>query len=204
MAFEEYLKEKESFIFELDEVIYPQKDYLLQVYYLFAQFMEYAEQINATNLLRSMQELYHSDGPDDIFEKTADKFSIPEKYKVNFDLLFISARLPLKLLLFNEVLSFMQAIVVERKQIFLLIDGDPGMQLNKIKQMEWNGLEQYLTVYFTEETAPKPSVQSLRYIIAKHNLDAKNILMIGKSEIDKVCAEQAGVDFLQIEKLLLP
>ena len=34
---------KKAFIFELDNVLYPEKDYLLQVYYLFASFLEYTE-----------------------------------------------------------------------------------------------------------------------------------------------------------------
>lgn len=204
MAFEQYLKENQAFVFELDDVIYPQKDYLLQVYYLFAQFIEYAEQISAAEVVKTMQDIYLSEGADGIFEKTAAKFHIPEKYKVNFELLFLSARLPLKLLIFNEVLSLLQAIVVERKQIFLLIDGDPGMQLNKIKQIEWNGLEQYLTVYFTAETSPKPSNESLAQILEKHNLDKEKLLMVGKNKKDELCAAASGVDFLQVDKLLLP
>ena len=34
---------KKAFVFELDNVLYPEKDYLLQVYYLFASFLEYSE-----------------------------------------------------------------------------------------------------------------------------------------------------------------
>lgn len=203
MGFNEYIKDKESFIFELDDVIYPTKDYLLQVYYLFAQFVEYAEQINASEIVEGMQKIYARDGNEGIFEKTATQFNIPEKYKVNFDLLFLSARLPLKLLMFNEVLAFMQEIVLERKKIFLLIDGDPAMQLNKIKQIEWNGLAQYLTVYFTAEIAPKPSVLALQQLIEEHSLHKKTMLMIGENEIDMTCAAEAGVDFLQVHKLLL-
>ncbi|WP_316789863.1 HAD hydrolase-like protein [Pedobacter frigoris] len=204
MAFEQYLKEKNAFVFELDDVIYPHKDYLLQVYYLFGQFIEYAEQINATEIVAGMQDIYNAEGAENIFEKAAAKFGIPEKYKVNFDLLFLSARLPLKLLIFNEVLSLLQAIVVERKQIFLLIDGDPGMQLNKIKQIEWNGLEKYLIVYFTAETSPKPSNESLMQILEKHNLERDKMLMIGKNENDELCANNSGIQFLQVDKLLLP
>lgn len=40
----ELVKDKQIVIFELDNVLYPEKDYLLQVYYLFAQFIEYSEQ----------------------------------------------------------------------------------------------------------------------------------------------------------------
>src|SRR5690349_14130267 len=116
MTSEKYLQEKQFFIFELDNVIYPEKDYLLQVYYLFAQFIEYGEQLNSADILKYMQETYLGDGEKDIFAKTAAKFSIPDKYRVNFDMLLNSVRLPLKLLIYDELLKFLQAIVLERKQ----------------------------------------------------------------------------------------
>lgn len=202
MTISHYLKEKQGFIFELDDVLYPRKDYLLQVYYLFAQFIEYGEQISATEILDAMRNYYSESGEEGIFAYTCEKFDIPEKYRMNFDLLLLGAKLPLKLLLFNEILPFLQAIVLERKQIFLLTDGDPAMQLNKIKQLEWNGLEQYLTVYFTAETAPKPAIQSLEYLLEKHGLVRRDVLFVGRNQVDEQFARNAEIDFFPVDELL--
>lgn len=199
MTAEKLLKEKQFFFFELDNVIYPEKDYLLQVYYLFAQFTEYSEQLAATDILAYMQDLYLKDGAEDIFAKTAAKFNIPEKYKINFDLLLHSVRLPLKLLIYNEVLAFLQAIVLERKQIFLLVSGDPAMQLNKIKQTEWSGLEQYLRVFFTEEFEPQG--QALKSILAEHQLDRSKMVLVGNSLFAENAAAADYVDYLNVSEL---
>ena len=199
MIFEKYLQEKDFFFFELDNVIYPKKDYFLQVYYLFAQFMEYGEQLNAADVLKYMQETYQKAGADDIFAKTAEKFNIPEKYKVNFDMLLHSARLPLKLLIYNEVLNFLQSIVLERKQIFLLASGNPATQLNKIKQTEWNGLEKYLTVFFTEEFEPQQD--ALKLIIEKQGLKKERALLIGNSKFAKSIALKYKMDYLDVNEL---
>lgn len=199
MIFEKYLKEKQSFIFELDNVIYPEKDYLLQVYYLFAQFMEYGEQLSATDVLSYMQQIYQEEGAADIFDKTAVKFNIAEKYRVNFDMLLHSVRLPLKLLIFNEVLSVLQAIVLERKHTLLLVQGSPAMQLNKIKQTEWNGLEKYLTVFFTEEF--KPETDALKLILKQQGITKKELLVIGKSDFAEKSAAKNKVDYLTVDEL---
>jgi hypothetical protein len=201
MTFDEYLKEKQSFIFELDNVIYPEKDYFLQVYYLFAQFIAYGEQLNETDILKYMQHIYLEEGPEDIFTKTAAKFNLPEKYRVNFDLLLHSVRLPLKLLIFNEVLSFLQQIVVERKQIFLFVQGNPAMQLNKIKQTDWNGLEKYLTVYFTEEF--EPAAEALELIVEKHQLKKEGVLLIGRSGFAKTSAANVKICYLHADELFI-
>lgn len=204
MSLENYLQHKRAFVFELDNVIYPEKDYLLQVYYLFAQFMEYGEQMDAQAIVKSMQHIYFGEGPEHVFDKTVRQLGIPDKYKLNFDMLMLSARLPLKLLIFNEVLKFMQEIVMDRKQIFIFTDGDPAMQLNKIRQIEWQGLENYLEVHFSAESMSKPSAKGLKMIIEKHDLKKSDVLMIGNAEEDKVCARNAGVDFLSVDKLLHP
>lgn len=199
MAFENYLKENEAFIFELDDVIYPEKDYLLQVYYLFAQFMEYGEQLNAVDILKFMQETYEKEGAGEMFAKTAVKFNLSEKYLVNFEMLLMSVRLPLRLLIFKEVLLLLQEIVVERKQIFLLVQRSPVMQLNKIKQTEWNGLEKYLTVYFTEEM--DPSLSPLDTIVEKHKLDKEKVVFIGASEFASAAAANVKICYLPVAEL---
>ena len=202
MAFEEYIQAKKAFILGLDNVLYPEKDYLLQVYYLFAEFIEYTEQINAADIIVFMKSEFVSHGVKNIFEKTAVKFNIHEKYKVNFELLHENARLPLKLLLYQQVLSFLQEVVVERKEIFLLVDGEPLQQVNKIKQLEWHGLEKYLKVYFSQEFEPKPSAKSIEFILDQNGLKKNEILMIGNTLEDSDFALTIGVDYLTTTKLL--
>jgi len=195
MKYQEYINTKQAFVFGLDDVLYPVKDYQLQVYYLFAQFIEYGEQIDAQEIIRFMNDTYLSAGAEDIFAKTAAKFDLPQKYIINFDLLQQNARLPLKLLLFAPVLDFLKEIHAAGKPIFLWVEGDPVQQLNKIRQMEWNGLEKFLIVYFSAETGTFQ--QTLDMIILKHNLKRKEVLVIGKSLCDSV----DKVEFLSVDQL---
>jgi len=203
MKVENYIKAHDAFVFELDHVLYPEKDFLLQVYYLFAQFIEYSEQQPAAELVQFMQETYSKEGHEGIFDKVAARFSIPETYRLNFDLLQRNVRLPLKLLLFDECLAFLQAIVLERKPIFLLLSGNPEAQLNKIRQMEWNGLEQYLTVYFSEELETAEEDRGLSYLINQHQLKDKNILFVVKKEDALLQYDGANINFLEVERLFL-
>jgi len=203
MSSNEYIDAHEAFIFELDDVLYPEKDYLLQVYYLFAQFIEYTEQTDGTQMIRFMQETYAREGEADLFTKTAVHFNLPEKYQSNYDLLHQNARLPLKLLLFAPVLAFMQEIIAAGKRLFLLTNGDPVMQLNKIKQLEWNGIEQHIAVYFTEEIAKGSTSQAIEVIVNFNSLHPEKVIFIGKLGQDAANAFSKGINFLPIDKLLL-
>jgi hypothetical protein len=71
---------KTAFIFELDNVLYPEKDYLYQVYYLFAGFLEYTELLDAKVLVNLMVKTFEEEGADAVFPQVQEKFKLDEKY----------------------------------------------------------------------------------------------------------------------------
>jgi phosphoglycolate phosphatase-like HAD superfamily hydrolase len=197
----QYLQKYKSFIFEFDDVLYPEKDYLLQVYYLFAQFIEYAEQRDAVELLAFMKTDFDSHGHEGIFDRTMVHFDLDEKYRVNFDLLMQNVRLPLKLLLFDGPMRFLQSIAEAGKQIFLMVSGDPVMQLNKIRQTEWNGLEVHLVVYFTDEFGEQSTEPNVLTIMDKHGAKADETLFVGHSSQAILINPPSGINYLNANNL---
>ncbi|MEZ2334926.1 HAD family hydrolase [Mucilaginibacter sp. RCC_168] len=193
---------KSAFIFELDNVLYPEKDYLYQVYYLFANLLEYTELVDAKQTTDIMVNTYTSIGKDSVFNKVAEAFPIVEKYRDKFENLLVTAKLPLKLLLYQNILTLMQEIVVDRKKLFIVTNGHISQQINKIKQTEWHGLEKYLACYFAEETALKPEPDVFHLLMQDHNLQRRDIVMIENSEVDRMCAEVVGIDSINIDKFL--
>jgi HAD superfamily hydrolase (TIGR01549 family) len=193
---------KTAFIFELDNVIYPEKDYLFQVYYLFAASLEYVELIDAKAATDIMVNTYFTEGRDAVFNDLQQKLNVDEKYRANFQQMMSNVKLPLKLLVYNSILELMQQIVVDRKRIFIVTNGNPEQQLNKIKQTEWHGLENYLTCYFADEVKPKPETDVIDKLIQEQNLKRKDLLMIGDSEVDLLCAQNSGLDYLSVNDFL--
>ncbi|WP_183557691.1 HAD family hydrolase [Mucilaginibacter sp. SP1R1] len=202
MNYKDIDKRKSAFIFELDNVLYPQKDYLYQVYYLFANLLEYTELVDAKATTNLMIDTYVAEGEHAVFDRMAENFTIAEKYRANFDNLLVTAKLPLKLLLYQNMLSLLQEVVVDRKKLFIVTNGNVEQQVNKIKQIEWHGLEKYLTCYFAEETVSKPEPDVLHLLMQEHNLQRRDIVMIENSETDRLCAETVGIDYFNIDKFL--
>lgn len=191
----QYVKDKQLVIFELDNVLFPEKDYLLQVYYLFAQFIEYSEQKGAGPIIEFMRAEYEKSGTAHLFENTAKQFGIDPKYQYNFNLLHQNARLPLKLLLYKNILSFMQELVVDRKKIFIVTAGNAEQQLNKIKQTEWNGLEQYLTVYFSDELN-QSKAEIFQKILDDNNLSPNEALVVGANNFDEEQSKLVNLPYI--------
>ena len=202
MNYKDIDKRKNAFIFELDDVLYPQKDYLYQVYYLFANLLEYTELVDAKQTTNLMTATYVSEGEQFVFDRVAEKFPIADKYRANFENLLITAKLPLKLLLYQNILTLLQEIVIDRKKLFIVTNGNVEQQVNKIKQVEWHGLEKYLICYFAEETTPKPEPDVIHLLMKEHDLQRRDIMMIENSETDRLCAEAVGLDFVNIDNFL--
>jgi len=193
---------KTAFIFELDNVIYPEKDYLYQVYYLFASYLEYTELLDAKKATELLINTYTTEGKEFVFDRLKEKLNIDEKYRQNLNNLLLTVKLPLKLLVYQNILNLLQEIIIDRKKLFIVTNGNPMQQLNKIKQTEWHGLEPYLTCYFAEETIAKPEPDSIHLLIREHNLQRRDLLMIENSDTDRLCAEACGIDYLNVTDIL--
>jgi FMN phosphatase YigB (HAD superfamily) len=201
MTFADIDARNKAFIFELDNVLFPAKDYDLQVYYLFASFLEYQEGVPlASELVQFMKKVYENHGSEKIFEKAREVYGFDEKYRENYDRLHREARLPLKLLLYQNILTLLQEMVVDRKQIFIVTAGDPLQQLNKIKQIDWHGLEAFLKVYFSDETLTKPDPSSLLNLMEENQLLNSDLLLFGATATDQAFALAAGIEYLPISE----
>lgn len=200
LKFYEIKSDKKAVIFELDDVLIPKKDYDLQVYYLFANFIEYLETFPpAQDMLSFITKRYEAHGNDAMFDEVAKTFGIDAKFKENLALLFTNAKLPLKLLLYKESLALLQELVVNRNDIYILTSGNPEVQLNKIKQTEWNGLDKYLKVYFTDEFSKESPIEALDYLLNENKLAKTDVLLVGNPSKLSEMAIKAGIDFLPIK-----
>jgi FMN phosphatase YigB (HAD superfamily) len=192
-----------AFVFSLDNVLYPEGDYLLQVYYLFSNFIEFTEGFpNASDLTDFFKNAYLNHGHEGIFDRAKDAFGIDEKYRDNFIRLHSTARLPLKLLLYPNVLRLLQDITMDRKEIIILTNGRPETQVNKIMQTEWNGLEKYLKVYYVKEIVPELELDAISYVLKQLNLQEPEILIIGPEETDKEFTKSVVIDYLNIKEFI--
>lgn len=199
IKFSDINETKKAVIFELDNVLIPEKDYDLQVYYLFANFIEYLETFPPSkDVVAFMSMRYEAYGNDKMFEAVSDAFGIDYKYKENLDLLFLNAKLPLKLLLYQESVALLQEIIINRKKIFILTSGHPQQQLNKITQTEWQGLDKYLKVYFADEFAPKPAIAGLEYLLDDAKLQSEDVVFVGNSIADKTMTKAANIDYISL------
>jgi FMN phosphatase YigB (HAD superfamily) len=202
MLFDQLVEKKKAFVFDLDNTLYPEKDYLYQVYYMVGQFIEYQETFDHQIITKYLINEFETKGRAHVFDKLIEQFNLKPEYVDNCIRLLRTARLPLKLLLFKEAEWMLNELVEHKKQIFILTNGTTDQQYNKITQIEWNGLQKHITCYYANEIAPKPAPDGLLKIMEDHQLKAEELVFIGDADIDENCAKAAGVEFVYIESLV--
>ena len=191
-------KSYKALVLDLDNTIYPEKDYLFQVYYLIGEFIEFQEGVPHDQVTKFLIDEFMVKGRDHIFDKMIVHFNLPETYLENCFRLLRTAKLPLPLLIFEDMLLRLQEASEAGLRLFVLTNGNPEQQLNKIKHLEWHGLDQHIKCYFCNEIAPKPAPDAMLKLLADHQLAPSEVLFLGDANIDEDCAKAAGVDFERV------
>ncbi len=170
--------DKKLYLFEVDDVLYPKQDYLLQVYYLFAQFVEFNEaKPIATELVEFMKSVYLEQGEGAVLPAIEKNYQFSNNYRENFERLEVNAHLPLKLILFKEISLLFASILESGGKIGILTKGNPVLQLNKLKHIDWHGLEKDLKVYFVDELQFR-NIDPIDYIASENHLLTSELLFI--------------------------
>lgn len=170
--------DKQLYLFEVDDVLYPKRDYVLQIYYLFGQFVEFTESKPiAAAITQFMKERFEADNTTGLLQATQKEFGLLDNYIENFERLQANAHLPLKLLLFEETKESFRALTDSGKQFAILTAGNPVLQLNKLKHIDWAGWDQKIKIYFTDELVFR-KIDPFSYIANEFGLDAAAIQYI--------------------------
>lgn len=168
-------EEKKVYVFELDDVIFPKKDYLLQVYYLFANFIEFTETFPPQgDLVNFMKKHLESQGEESLFEHAQETFGFDIKYKENFERLHVNAVLPLKLHLFDHIAALFSQLNAANKRICVLTKGNPLEQINKVKFVEWGAFSEQIKIYFQDELVFR-QIDPVQFLAQEFEVDAAAI-----------------------------
>lgn len=171
---------KKVFAFELDDVLFKKADYDLQVYYLFAHFLEFNLGFTmASDLVPFMKKVYEEQGPKAVFDQVSKRYGIDRSLLQNLERLQVNAQLPLPLILFPEMEQLLLQLFEQKKEVALLTKGNPAEQINKVKHMDWGKVKPYtnlLKIYFIDELKFR-SLDPLTFLAEDYKVSAGEIFI---------------------------
>ncbi|MCU0456636.1 MAG: HAD family hydrolase [Bacteroidales bacterium] len=190
------------FIFDLDNTIYNEEDYLFQSYSEIAgRFAGISTGKSKKWLLKTIMSIYRKDGREKLFDKFLEKAGLDATYLTECLEILRNFTPSSRMKMYGKTEKILRMLTERNKQIFVLTNGNPAQQRNKIKSVDWKGLDMSITFILADEIEPKPSPAGIEYILKQTNTGKEQVIFIGDSETDRECASRGGIRFLNISSL---
>jgi phosphoglycolate phosphatase-like HAD superfamily hydrolase len=207
-------KDYEVIFFDLDDTLYPEIAYLTTAFKAIGKDFEKKYALNAAEVESFLTQTFEKEGRQKLFNKCFFHFFESKNGAYTegsfFFKEFLSKALHIlrtvqpteKIALFPYVYALIPQLLSEKKQIFVVTNGNVSQQKNKIAHLDWQNLDTSLTFVFANEYAPKPSPKVFNdFLEPDFNLKNKKILFIGDATTDEQFSQNIGADFLHVDFL---
>lgn len=184
-----------SIIFDLDNTIYEEKEFLHQVYKYIAKNIFYESGYNDEEVLNFLIKSLKNCGRSSNFSETLKRFPIAkvdEAHLVKMMRAFKPVTLLKKMSWFEEFCTSLPNF-----EIKIITNGDPRQQKNKIDSLR---ITNPTFIVFANKTIPKPNPSAFEWLNETKLL--KDPVFVGDSEIDKNFAINCNINFVNVKNII--
>lgn len=192
--------EYKNFIFDLDNTLYEEKDYLYPAYNAISQYI-HSIYPQTSELLYAiwLQQNFRRTGREGLLDRFIEAFKLNSALMPEMLNILRTVKIKNGLNLYPEIYAIPERLDRFQIQYFVLTNGNKIQQQNKIKQLNWDTIN-IAEFVFASDFEPKPNSSAFQYIFSKYSLEIKSILSIGDTITDKIASEKAGIDFMWIDQ----
>lgn len=189
-------------IFDLDDTLYPEIQYLDGAYKSIANFIAKNTNISSEKIYNYLTLQFSESGRHLLFDRLLSNFNInsailPEMLKI------LRTFKPKKeILLYSKIYKILPALISKSKYTFVVTNGNVEQQKNKVKNINWKNLNENLIFIYANTLNKKPSPESFNFIKKKYFINPTKTIMVGDSYTDKEFAENCKINFLHTKEFL--
>jgi len=191
------------YIFDLDNTIYNEADYLFQGYDAIAgYFSGIIKYPGKKELSEMLKRIYLEEGREELFNKFLIRNGLDESHIKQCLEILRSFTAERDLEITAPVKKILNTLTGTGKKVYILTNGNVQQQKNKIRSIKWDGIDTALDFVFADEHEPKPSPAGIRHILHKSGIAKHEAVLTGDAENDRLAAESAGINFVETAELL--
>ena len=187
-----------DFLFDFDNTLVDEKDYLFQAYHYIERVLNIHFESNYP-IYAYLVNGFNAGGRSHLFDNCISRFELPAKAKVLMLDCLRTVKLNRHLQLLPQSKKLLLEISSAQKRIFIITNGNPAQQRNKINQTQWPEEIIFTEICFANEFEPKPSIKSFEHLNEIYHFS--NPVYIGDAESDALFAKHCGVMFVNIEEI---
>ena len=195
-----YFSKYQLIVFDLDNTLIIEKDYLFQAYKEISFYLESICFVDKLKIENFLKDEFMKNGRTKLFNKLITRFNISEieiKRILNILRSFTPQR---KINLIKNMKLILQGLKDEKIPYVIFTNGNVDQQKNKVANIEWDGL--LTNVIYANEIKPKPDPLIFNNYLLKNKIkiNKSKILMIGDSVIDELFCKNFGCDYIHVSK----
>ena len=181
-------------VFDLDDTLYKETDYLFSAYCEIEKYVSSKASIPLDEVNGFLRSVFLSKGRDGLFDEFISHFGV-ENYVDKSEMLRILRTHNCTLSLFPQAESLLTELQKNGKEIAILTNGNLIQQKNKVKCLNLCESHPYIDIVYAAIVGAKPSPNGLFTIAENHQCELKKMAFVGDSLTDQETAKYAGVDY---------
>lgn len=198
-------------MFDLDNTLYPEVEYLNIAYRKIADILARKYSLSTNDAFEFLEKEFHVSGRNQLFNKLYDSIGV-KNTSIDDEKIFIDHCLSIlrnvessqKISLYNYIYEIFRYLKNNNKQILVITNGNVDQQKNKIKLIDWMGFDNEIDFVFANLFAPKPDPKSFdEYISGKYFLNNESGIFIGDAASDEEYAFNIKKPFMYANDLTL-
>lgn len=197
-----YKKKYNLLVLDLDNTLINEIDYLFPAYEAIADYIVMVTDFEKYNISTFLKDEFIGNGRKDLFQKLIRKFQLSEVMYVHFLNILRTVELVNKIPICKPIESYLNKNYSFSEAV-IYTNGNPVQQLNKIRQTDWSSINlKMFPPILANLIAPKPDIGGLKHFLScYHEYNIDDILYIGDSEVDRVCASKMSIDYLDVKDI---
>lgn len=192
------LKNKQLIIFDLDDTLYLESEYVLSGFRVIAKFFSSKYALDDSLVYSFLSAEFFSKGRDKIFNKLFSQYSLPfEDKDINELVTLYREHLP-SIVLPEYNRNLLVSLRTSGIKVAVVTDGLPLMQKNKTRALDLHHLVDKI-VYCWEMQAPKPNPAGFLHVLKYLNIQEDEVLIIGDNPIHDIqVASKLGIESYRV------
>lgn len=182
-------------VFDLDDTLYPERDYLFAAYDSIAKLVADRSGSNERVYSEYLKKSFINGGRGNLFDSFINEFNLSNTVSIQ-EMLHILRTNYCVLSLYRKAKDLLDYLQIEGVVSVIFTNGNLTQQRNKISCLKLKESYPAVAVYYAAEYEPKPSPVGLKAILRDYNVDLKKALVVGDSATDYEAAKAAGIDYL--------
>ncbi|MFC2097394.1 ATP-grasp domain-containing protein [Bacteroidota bacterium] len=191
-----FIDNYDIYIFDLDNTLFDEWSYLSQCTISFLNKIDIHSDETKKIIINQLHQYYLNNGNNLLFDNVLLKFGY-KKESVNLFLHELRTSTRIEIFLFNKVEELLLELKKNKKDVYIVTDGNEQQQKNKYDLLKLSRFIQPSNFICSSKFGGKPNIECIKSDIFE--IDTKTICVFGDSIVDLEFAINLNADFIKFE-----